>query len=387
MRTIQIVLNAILSKNIFEYILVDTDLKVIESSSGVSRYLEEVPNKGDDILDYIPEFVGNEDEIKKIFVKRYCLFTLETVHKNDYYINISIEYCDSKTAIVLLHNVTAITINQQNLLQYSNESTLLYNTLTKVINNQNSMVFVANTDKIEFANQQFLDYFHLSDLESLQHNDIQLYKLYDDSLQDYKDLYDALNNNENYIKIDNDSFIIQSSKIEETHMLFTLTNINDISSRLNLDPLTGIYRKNYLNDIGQKILQNKEKFALVVLDLDDFKKINDTYGHQVGDRVLKEFVNLVKKQIRKEDIFARWGGEEFLLLMRNTTPQDVKHRIESIRKQIENYIFDTVEHITCSFGIACSKDGDDMDSLLYRADKALYEAKASGKNKVIIKMT
>ena len=385
MRTIQIVLNAILSKNIFEYILVDTDLKVLESSSGVSRYLGEQPNKGDDILDFIPEFVGNEDEIKKIFVKRYCLFTLETVHKNDYYINISIEYCDSQTAIVLLHNVTAITINQQNLLQYSNESTLLYNTLTKVINNQNSMVFVANSDKIEFANKQFLDYFHLTDLESLKHNDIQLYRLYDERLSDYKELYDALNHSENYIKIDNDSFIIQASKIEETHMLFTLTNITDISSKLNMDPLTGIYRKNYLNDLGQKILQNKEKFALVVLDLDDFKKINDTYGHQVGDKVLKEFVNLVKKQIRKEDIFARWGGEEFLLLMRNTTPQEVQHRIESIREQIDEYIFDVVEHITCSFGIACSKEDDDMDSLLYRADKALYEAKASGKNKVVIK--
>jgi diguanylate cyclase (GGDEF)-like protein len=385
MRTIQIVLNAILSKNIFEYILVDTDLKVIESSIGVSRYLGEQPNNGDDILDFIPEFVGNEDEIKKIFVKRYCLFTLETVHRNEYYINISIEYCDSNTAIVLLHNVTAITINQQSLLQYSNESTLLYNTLTKVINNQNSMVFVANSEKIEFANKQFLDYFHLADLESLKHNDIQLYRLYGNRLKDYKDLYDALNHSENYIKIDDDSFIIQASKIEKTHMLFTLTNITDISSKLNMDPLTGIYRKNYLNDLGQKILQNKEKFALVVLDLDDFKKINDTYGHQVGDSVLKEFVNLVKKQIRKEDIFARWGGEEFLLLMRNATPQEVQHRIESIREQIDEYIFDVVEHITCSFGIACSQEDDDMDSLLYRADKALYEAKASGKNKVIIK--
>jgi len=385
MRTIQIVLNSILSKNIFEYILVDTDLKVIESSSGVSRYFGEQPNNGDDILDFIPEFVGNEDEIKKIFLKRYCLFTLETVYRNEYYINISIEYCDSNTAIVLLHNVTAITINQQSLLQYSNESTLLYNTLTKVINNQNSMVFVANSEKIEFANKQFLDYFHLTDLESLKHNDIQFYRLYENRLKDYKDLYDALNHSENYIKIDDDSFIIQASKIEKTHMLFTLTNITDISSKLNMDPLTGIYRKNYLNDLGQKILQNKEKFALVVLDLDDFKKVNDTYGHQVGDSVLKEFVNLVKKQIRKEDIFARWGGEEFLLLMRNATSQEVQHRIDSIREQIDEYIFDVVEHITCSFGIACSQEDDDMDSLLYRADKALYEAKASGKNKVIIK--
>jgi len=386
MRTIQIVLNAILSKNIFEYILVDTNLKVIESSQGVERYLGEKPKDGDDILDFIPEFVGNEEEIKKIFIKRYCLFTLETVQKNDYYINISIEYCDSKTAIVLLHNVTAITINQQNLLQYSNESTLLYNTLNKVINNQNSMVFIANRNKIEFANHQFLNYFDIPDLEYLKHNDIGIFRLYNHDLNNYLELYEALIDKENYIKINQDSFIIQASKIEETHILFTLTNITDISSKLNIDPLTGIYRKNYLNDIASKILKDNEKFALVVLDLDDFKKINDTYGHQVGDNILKEFVKLVKTQIRKEDIFARWGGEEFLLLMRDTTPKDVKHRIESIRKQIDEYIFDVVEHITCSFGIACTTKDDDIDSLLYRADKALYEAKATGKNRVVIKI-
>jgi len=386
MRTIQIVLNAILSKNIFEYILVDTNLKVIESSQGVERYLGEKPKDGDDILDFIPEFVGNEEEIKKIFIKRYCLFTLETVQKNDYYINISIEYCDSKTAIVLLHNVTAITINQQNLLQYSNESTLLYNTLNKVINNQNSMVFIANRNKMEFANHQFLNYFDIPDLEYLKHNDIGIFRLYEHSLNNYLELYEALIDKENYIKINQDSFIIQASKIEETHILFTLTNITDISSKLNIDPLTGIYRKNYLNDIASKILKDNEKFALVVLDLDDFKKINDTYGHQVGDNILKEFVKLVKIQIRKEDIFARWGGEEFLLLMKDTTPQDVKHRIESIRTQIDEYIFDVVEHITCSFGIACTTKDDDIDSLLYRADKALYEAKATGKNRVIIKI-
>ncbi len=387
MRNIQIVLNAILSKNIFEYILVDTNLRVLESSTGVEKYLGGQPEKGDDVLDYIPEFVGNEDEIKKIFIKRYCLFSLETVQKNDYYVNISVEYCDSKTAIVLLHNVTANTISQQSLLQYSNESTLLYNTLNKVINNQNSMVFVTSTDNIEFANDQFLNYFNISSPDALKDNSILFYKLYDDSLHNYRELYETLKDADRYMRIDNDSFIIQASNIEETHILFTLTNINEISSKLDIDPLTGIYRKNYLNDMGVKLLKNKERFALIVLDLDDFKMINDTYGHQIGDNVLKEFVNLVKNKIRKDDIFARWGGEEFLLLMRGTSLKNVKKRIESIRKDIDKHKFETAKHITCSFGISCSRPDDDMDNLLYRADKALYEAKARGKNKVVVKLS
>jgi len=387
MKTLQIVLNAILSKNIFEYILVDSELKVIESSIGVENYFEKRPEVGEDILDYIPEFVGNEDEIKKVFVKKYCLFSLETVNKNGYYLNISIEYCDSKTAIILLHNVTAITVNQQHLLQYSNESALLSSTLNKVIDNQNSMVFVTNKHHIEFANKKFLDYFGIEHKDDLKTKDLQIYKYIDRDFASYDQLYKyiSVHKDENYVRLKNNTFLIQASKIEHIHNLFTLIDITDITSKLEKDPLTDIYRKNYLNDIALNLINKQERFALIVLDLDDFKKINDTYGHQVGDKVLQDFVNLVKKYIRKDDIFARWGGEEFLLLMRDTTPKDVKRRIEYIRKKVDKHLFDTVEHITCSFGIACANKEDDMESLLYRADKALYEAKEKGKNKVVYK--
>jgi len=386
MRNIQIVLNAILSKNIFEYILVDTDLNVLESSSGVDRYLNARPKDGDDILEYIPEFVGNEDEIKKIFVKRYCLFTLETVHKNGYYLNISIEYCDAQTAIVLLHNVTAITINQQSLLQYSNESTLLYNTLDKVLNNQNVMIFVASKNHIEFANQKFLDYFDIEDLEMLKNQKLDIYKYINKNIKDYDQLYHYVLDEEREIILKNDVFLLQVSKIEATHNLFTLTKITDISYKANRDYLTGLYRKNYLTEVGEQLIEKKQRFALVVLDLDNFKNINDTYGHLVGDNVLKRFVYLVKQKIRKNDIFARWGGEEFLLLMKDTTPMEIKERIEEIRKDIQMYNFDIAGSVTCSFGIACLKEQEDMDNLLYRADKALYEAKNSGKNRIVFKM-
>ena len=385
MRTVQIVLNAILSKNIFEYILVDTSLKVLESSSGVARYLGEIPQSGDDILDYIPEFVGNENEIREIFIKKYCLFTLETVQRNDYYINISIEYCDAQTAIVLLHNVTAITLDQQNLLQYSNESTLLYNTLNKVINNQNSLVFVASAEHIEFANKQFLDYFDIKDIARLKKSNLDIYKYLNKDLDNYIDMSEILQNKEEYIKINDDSFLIKSSKIEQTHYLFSMTNINDISKKLNLDPLTGIYRKIYLNDIMSDMISSQKEFALIVLDLDDFKQINDNYGHLVGDEVLKSFVQVVQSKLGIQDVFARWGGEEFLLLTKDTLSLDKK--LEDIRKTIQDKHFDIVGHITCSFGATLSKDSDeDKDMILYRADKALYEAKKQGKNQVVIKI-
>jgi len=387
MRTVQIVLNSILSKNIFEYILVDKNLHILEYSQGIKRYLEMTPKIGSDILEYIPEFIGNEDEIKKIFIQKYCLFTLETIQKNDYYINISIEYCDSQTAIVLLHNVTSITIHQQNLLQYSNESTLLYNTLNKVINNQNSMVFVANINKIEFANQQFLNYFNIPDLQTLTKDTIKIYKYIDSSIEDYTHLYELFQDKEQDIKIGNDTFIITASKIETTHHLFTLTNVSHISNKLNRDPLTGIYRKSYLNTIMQDKIKQRQLFSLIVLDLDDFKKVNDTYGHIVGDAVLKQFVQLIEQNIDKNDCFARWGGEEFLLLFLSTDVRYLQDKLENLRKQIEEYKFDIASHITCSFGATCSTyDDEEIDTILYRADKALYEAKKAGKNKIIFKI-
>ena len=157
MRDVQIVLNAILSKNIFEYILVDREFDVVSASDGTKKYLGSQPKAGEDILDYLPELVGNEEEIKQIFVKKYCLYTLESVYKNEYYVNISIEYCDQNTAIILLHNITTVTNAKKKLLQYSNESSLLYNTLQKVVDSQNALIFVSDHNKIKFANQKFMD--------------------------------------------------------------------------------------------------------------------------------------------------------------------------------------------------------------------------------------
>lgn len=121
MKYIQSVLNAILSKNIFEYILVDSDFHLISHSDGFKEYLDTEPKKDDDLFNYLPELVGSEDMIKEIFTKKDSLFSLESVHKNGYYVNISIEYYDEDQALLLLHNITETTLAQQKLLQYSNE--------------------------------------------------------------------------------------------------------------------------------------------------------------------------------------------------------------------------------------------------------------------------
>ena len=151
------------------------------------------------------------------------------------------------------------------------------------------------------------------------------------------------------------------------------------------DTLTGVYKKYFFNKQLQKVILEKEDAVVVVIDIDNFKMINDTYGHQTGDTVLKEFSGLIQQNIRKEDIFARWGGEEFLLLLQHTTLENAMKKIERLRRTLERHTFSDIGKMTASFGVAWKEESDDLHSLLQRADKALYEAKKLGKNKVIFK--
>jgi len=383
MKNIQIVLNAILSKNIFEYIIVDRDLNIQNTSDGIKRYLGKQPKERDDVLEYMPELVGCEEEIKDIFVKKYCLYTLESIYKNEYYVNISIEYCDQNTAIILLHNITATTLSQQKLLQYSNESTLLYNTLQKVLDNQNALLFVAGSENIEFANQKFIDYFNIDNIKDNKTKELKLYERFDKTLKNYDELFDRVDSKEEYIKVGNDTFILQATLVESTHKLFTLTKVTTLSEKTKWDTLTGAYRKSYFNDVLEKVVKESEKCVLVILDLDDFKQVNDTYGHQVGDKVLQEFSALVKSKISKNDLFARWGGEEFLLLVEGGDLENTMTISEDIRQTIEKHSFSEIGCLTSSFGVASLKKGENVESLFFRADKALYKAKANGKNQIV----
>ena len=393
MKNLQIILNSILSKNVFEYVLVNEDLKTIHASHGIEKYLNGVPKEGEDILEYLPELVGNEEEVKKIFIKKYCLYGLEAVYKNEYYVNISIEYCDNNTAIILIHNITATTLSQQKLLQYSNESTLLYNTLQKVIDNQNTYVFVANRDnEIAFANQKFIEYFKAKDLKDLNEKNINICQYTTQLCNGYDDLYDYAYGEEKYITIDHDTFIIEANNIDLKYKLFTLTRVTEmykkkeiLEAEVQIDPLTQTYRKKYFEILLVMEFELKKDLALAVVDIDNFKNINDTYGHSSGDVILQEFTALIKENLRNDDIIGRWGGEEFLILLKGSNEENTLAKVEALRRVIENNVFSFVGTMNASFGIALYNSTDDVSSLLHRADMALYEAKNDGKNCVRLK--
>jgi len=154
-----------------------------------------------------------------------------------------------------------------------------------------------------------------------------------------------------------------------------------------IDQLTGIYNRYAFERFLEKEINRAErygtKFALIMFDIDNFKQINDIYGHQAGDKALKEIVQVVKEHIRKADIFARWGGEEFMILVPIKNKSDAYKIAEKIRKTVEDHNFRNIKHLTISIGISFYKEGDSIKSLIRRADTALYEAKKTGKNKTV----
>jgi len=122
--------------------------------------------------------------------------------------------------------------------------------------------------------------------------------------------------------------------------------------------------------------------SIILLDIDNFKTVNDTYGHDMGDSVLRDLAKILKTSSRESDICSRWGGEEFALSLSHTNIEEALLVAQKIRILIENYNFEKNLKITCSFGVAQYKITDTYESLFKRVDKALYEAKNTGKNKV-----
>ena len=121
----------------------------------------------------------------------------------------------------------------------------------------------------------------------------------------------------------------------------------------------------------------------MLLDIDYFKKVNDTYGHLVGDEVLKKFTSILTQGVRKSDIVARWGGEEFVILLPDTEFSSTVKLAELIRLKVAEGDFSPVDGVTCSIGVARWNESESVDQLLKRVDKKLYQAKELGRNRVV----
>ena len=160
------------------------------------------------------------------------------------------------------------------------------------------------------------------------------------------------------------------------------------------DPLTKLFNRRYFLQVSESILdldkRNQTDTSIIMLDIDSFKKVNDTYGHKVGDDVLVSLSKLLEELSRKSDIISRWGGEEFIILLPNTTLDGATVIAEKIRAAVQSHVVlleDAKElKFTVSIGVSCVDNEKDnsIEAASQRADVALYEAKNGGRNKVCV---
>lgn len=161
-----------------------------------------------------------------------------------------------------------------------------------------------------------------------------------------------------------------------------------LKKQLNKDTLTKIFNRKFYNEkIEELVFEYKRydhTFSFLIFDIDNFKNINDTYGHNMGDKVLIALTRLVQKQLRITDYFFRVGGEEFIVLLTNTNLKDALQVAQKVRTEVANKL-NTIENqtITISLGLTQVNQNDDSETICKRADKLLYEAKDNGKNQVI----
>lgn len=157
-----------------------------------------------------------------------------------------------------------------------------------------------------------------------------------------------------------------------------------LEDEASTDPLTrALNRRSFLRLLG-RMAAGDEMFCLIMFDIDHFKSVNDTYGHDVGDAVLREIAALVRDNIRETDTLARWGGEEFMVLCSRSGMERGKQMAERLRSAVESFDFTGVpRQVTSSFGLAVHEPDESSEDLIKRADEALYEAKEGGRNRVV----
>lgn len=185
---------------------------------------------------------------------------------------------------------------------------------------------------------------------------------------------------------------VRQQKRREIELLEINTLLDMRSKQLEekskTDALTGAFNREGIEEAIKVGLwewrSHRKPLSIVMLDIDHFKQINDTYGHGVGDQVLSTLSQLVHQYIRSDDLFARWGGEEFVLVCRNTRIEQATVIAEKLRERIAEQVFESGLLITVSMGVATLNANEPLEQLFKSADDALYKAKNSGRNQVVV---
>ncbi|GHU37135.1 hypothetical protein AGMMS50256_34690 [Betaproteobacteria bacterium] len=182
--------------------------------------------------------------------------------------------------------------------------------------------------------------------------------------------------------------ILQLARVNLLERRRLKVDLNEYKQKSRYDALTGLFNRATFNDLLQENMTVSKRvgasFSLILIDIDNFKRVNDTYGHVMGDAVLSDMGKILQSVLRQEDAACRYGGEEFAILVQHATQNQMIRMAEKVRSCVENHTFDKLPTITVSIGCSTYQQDETAKIFINRADLALYEAKRSGKNKVIV---
>jgi diguanylate cyclase (GGDEF)-like protein len=287
------------------------------------------------------------------------------------------------------------------------------NKIKSILDAQDNIIIVTSKEKITNVNKKFLDFFGIVNFDDFIATEKDIFDFFQEEfgfitkeqiskqeswIKYIKDLHEI----DRIVKIKNKNeeekiFAINVDYYEnkDNYYVFSLTDITKLKEKSNLleyqathDKLTGLFNRNRFDEIYSKEIKRAKRYSnelsIILFDIDNFKNINDNYGHPVGDEVLKEIANITLNSVREQDITVRWGGEEFLVLLPQTNLTGAIIAANKIRSSIQLQGITTHSLIvTASFGVTQLLEDDNEASFISRSDKFLYEAKKTGKNKVV----
>lgn len=278
-----------------------------------------------------------------------------------------------------------------------------------ILDDQPNMIILTNGREIDYANHSFLEFYGYEKLEDFKNHYGCVCEtfMHDDNYfhpgkippgESWIKHVKELSPEERIVLILDKEYVVKSFNISIKKYSDSryIINLNDISATIlkqmeykekaTHDKLTGIYNREYFNHTILNTIVNTKNdsklLGLILFDIDHFKNINDIYGHNVGDEVLIALSKLIEKNLRRDDIFVRWGGEEFIVVISVSDIDNITSIAENLREKISSTPFDTVSSISASFGTTVYIDPEPIEESIGRADEALYKSKNSGRNQV-----
>lgn len=285
--------------------------------------------------------------------------------------------------------------------------------IKSILDAQDNIIIVTNKEEITNVNKKFLDFFGINNFNVFIKSKRNIFDFFKEDFgfiskeqitkqESWIKYIKELHEIDRIVKIkdaldEEKIFAINVDYYEnkEDYYVFSLTDITKLKEKSNLfeyqashDKLTGLFNRNKFDEVYSKEVKRSKRYnnelSMIIFDIDDFKMVNDNYGHQIGDDLLKEIAKIILKNVREQDVNVRWGGEEFLILLPQTNLAGAVTVASKIRIAIKDYLFTTKNlKITASFGVSQLLSEDSETTFISRSDTLLYEAKRTGKDKVI----